>query len=115
MASVSGRCRTGFVGRVAQVRRLPLLDVGVVSYPFDQNSDAAEYKWNLESQDAGLSYGRVACLLIQLVATTGWLRGVPRDLYRHVGAVWCLIEEGVRLCNSYHLLIRGGSANGCWR
>ena len=82
----------GFVGRVAQVRRLPLLDVGVVSYPFNQNSDAAEYKWSLESQDAGLSYGRVACLLIQLVATTGRLRGMPRDLYRDVGAVWCLIK-----------------------
>ena len=63
------------VNRVAQVRQLPLLDVGVVSYPFHQNSDAAEFKWNLGSEEAGLSYGRMACLLIQLVATTGWLRG----------------------------------------
>ena len=44
--------------------------------------------------------------MIQLVATAGWLRGMSRRRYRDVGAVWSLMEEGVRLCNSYHLWIR---------
>ena len=38
--------------------------------------------------------------MIQLVATAGWLRGMSRRRYRDVGAVWSLMEKGVRLFDS---------------
>ena len=97
------------------MRQLSLLEVGVLSYPFNQNSEASEFEWNLGRQEKGLSYGRQACLMIQLVATAGWLRGMSRRRHRDVGAVWSLMEEGVRLCNSYHLWIRDpDSKTGFW-